>query len=198
MTDSPSKPFVADTAIPLTRDQIIAEGVIRLRQKHKQDVESHREAFDKKAEQKWVEHLAKQKADWIARYKQDNYLPLGDPWKDLSKEDLYRISLPYDTRIEKLAAIELYDQMLYVFLARAPKRTATVEQIQGWFAPYMSVTGDVSVTEEMQTGGARHTITHASGLSKPLADLLSRTWLVRCRFGKVTWVPGEEFDPSEY
>lgn len=33
---------------------------------------------------------------------QDNHVPLRYPYEDCSREDLYRISLPYDTRIEAL------------------------------------------------------------------------------------------------
>jgi len=190
-----TKPFEVEAPKPIDP---IAEGVQKLRQQHKAHVEAHRVAFETRAESEWVRSEQRRKESFINTFREDHYIPLPYPWKDLSKADQYRISLPYDTRIEGLAAVKLYDQMLYCFLARTPGRKATVEQVQTWFAPYLPVTGEASVTEDIQTGGARHTITHASNLSKPLADLLARTWLVKCKFGKVTWNPGEAFDPSEY
>jgi hypothetical protein len=192
---SNTKPFEADA--PKQIDPI-NDGVHKLRQQHKLNAEAHRTAFEQRAATMWERAEQERRTSWISKYREDNYVPLPYPWKDLSKEDQYRISLPSDTRIDALAAVKLHDQMLYCFLARTPERKATVEQIQTWFAPYLPVTGEMSVTEDIQTGGARHTITHAANLSKPLADLLARTWLVKCKFGKVTWNPGEGFEPSEY
>jgi hypothetical protein len=94
-------------------------------------------------------------------------------------------------------AVNLYDQALCCLLARTPNRTADIKLVQEWFKPFMPVTGDMSITEDVGTGGARRVVTHASGLSKDLADLLTGTWLIDVEFGKVIW-KDREADLSEF
>ena len=199
-------PFKPETPIPKTRDEIITAGVITLRQAHKANIEAHRIAFDARAEQRWVEHLAKQKADWIATFKEDNYVKPPYPYSDYSQPAQYRVSLEPDRRIDGLAAVELYDEMLYCFLARSGSNKATVDQVKAWFKPYFEVDGDYSILVDRDFPDRTYTtdhpthsnvIIHAKELSKQLADILCDTWMIDVRFGQVVWKE-RDIEHSEY
>jgi hypothetical protein len=180
-----------------TRTTIVEQAREALREKHRTAVAEAKAKFETRCEQEWARAEEKRKADFINKYRFDNAPTFSYPYAHISDAEAVRLATPAEDRITVLAEHRFFEELLYVLLARN-NRKATVEQIQGWLAPYIPVTGEVSVAEDIQTGGARHTITHASNLSKPLADLFARTWLVKCKFGKVTWNPGEGFDPSEY
>jgi hypothetical protein len=192
MNTYPSKPFEADSTTP----DLIQEGVRRLRAQHRTNADAHRAAFEQQVSAAFERHEADRRQQWIDEYRQDHFVALRYPYESYTPAEQYRVSLPKDTRIEGLAAAGLYDQVLYCFLARAG-RSATVKQVQEWFAPYMPVAGDTRIEETMGQGHSANTVVHASGLSTGLADLLTKTWLVDVELGKVKWMD-REHDPSEY
>jgi len=176
----------------------ITEGVRSLRQQHKANAEAHHLAFETRAESEWLRAEQQRKDSFINKYREDNYERLRYPYPDHSPAAQYRVSLPKDSRIESLAAVKEYGEMLYCCLARTPRRKVTLDCVQEWFAPYIPVTGDTSITEDVGRGGVRNTLTHATGLSEALGRILTNTWLVDVQFGQVTWNPGEDIEPSEY
>jgi hypothetical protein len=190
---SNTKPFEADA--PKQIDPI-TEGVHQLRLQHKANVEAHRAAFEARAEQEYQRYLARQKESFITKYREDHYVRPPYPYADLSPAGQYRVSLPNDQRLEKLAAVKEYGELLYCLLARAGGKIS-VSEVQQQFKPYLPVTGDTNITEDVGTSGARRMVTHATGLSKELADLLTQTWLVDVEFGQVLWKE-KDFEISEY
>lgn len=84
-----SMPFAPPA--PTTRDQIIAEGAVRLREQHKANVEAHRAAFEARAESEWLRAEAKRKSDFIEKFRYDHYVRPSYPYADLSPAGQCRV-----------------------------------------------------------------------------------------------------------
>jgi hypothetical protein len=143
-----TKPFAADTPKPIDP---IAEGVHQLRLRHKAHVEAHRAAFEARAEQEYRRYLARQKESFVNKYCEDNYVRPRYPYADLSQAGQYRVSLPKEQRLDGLAAVKEYGELLYCLLARAGGKLS-VSEVQEQLKPYLPVTGDTNITEDVGTG----------------------------------------------
>ena len=203
-TQKASMPFPPDTKIVDPIDPI-DQGIQRLRAQHRANVAAHRAAFDEEADRAWVAAEAKRKAEFVKDYHDRNFFPLKYPYAALDRAGQYRASLPYESRLEGLASVKLWQEMLYCFLARNGSR-ATVSEVKTWFETYLAVDGDFMIIgnrnpHERSTLATATTstmdIVHAQGLSKVLAELLNYTSMVETQFGKVRWF-GKDFDPAEY
>lgn len=116
-----SKPFSpADTPAPIPAVDPIASAITRLHEEHKAHVAQYRADFAAQSELAYAAHLANQKSEWMKKYKDSHYLPQRYPYSDLSREGQYRVSLPFDQRVEGLAKVGLFGELLYVLLARTP------------------------------------------------------------------------------
>jgi hypothetical protein len=202
-----SKPFPADTPAPIHALDPIAEGIARLHEEHKAHVATYRLEFNALAEKAWEAHLAKQKVDFLQRYRDSHYFPQRFKYASLDREGQYRVSLPYESRVEGLAEVKLYRQMLYVLLARTPNHKTTVSQMKSWLRPYMEVDGTMMI---ISTRGSRerayvadattstNDLVHADKLSLAFAKLINGTSMVTTQFGEVSWFAPDEYDESEY
>jgi hypothetical protein len=205
-----SKPFEAETPAPMSIADPIAEGIARLRQQHRDNVAAHRAAFDEEAGRAWVAAEAKRKAEFIKDYHDRNFFPLKYPYARLDRAGQFRVSLPYDSRIELLAEQKLYDQCLYCVLARNTNgNPATVDKVKAWFklaVPDFTVDGDFMIISKRgshersyvaSAATSTNDLVHARGLSDSFAELLNYTSMVEVQFGMVRWVV-QDFDPADY
>jgi len=193
-SDMPSKPFPPTPPDPIDP---IDEGVRALRQQHKLSQEAHRDAFEQQASAAYERHEADRRKRWIDEYRADNYMPLRDPHRNLPREDQYRISLPPDQRIPRLAEVGEWEQVLYCVLVRAGG-TCTIDEIKRAFLPYLAeVDGDQQIIETIGEGAATHTLIHASQLSHSLANILCGAFGVKVKHGRVTY-PTKDLDRTEY
>ena len=205
-----SRPFPPDHAIPPTRGEIIADGVARLRQQHMANVDAYRTEFEAEAESAWVEHLAKQKADFIAQYRETNYMKPKYAYRGYSQSAQYRISLEPPQRLQGLAEVGLLDEFIKVMMVRNHTRTVSIQTVTDWVAPYLDeVNGEygivldssdrlfpenVYVTDELAEGDT--VVVHARGLSKSFAEILVVAFDVRNN--QVVWHAPQDLDESEY
>jgi hypothetical protein len=202
-----SKPFPADTSAPIPTVDPIAEGIARLHEEHKAHVATSRLEFAALAEKAWEDHLAKQKADFLQRYRDSHYLPQRFKYASLDREGQYRVSLPHDSRIEGLAKVGMFGEMLRCLLARTPGHKAPVSTAIKWFAPYMEVSGTYSIITDRGSKNRAYVtnditssniVVHAENLSREMALILNETSMCDCEFGSVRWWAPDEYDESEY
>jgi hypothetical protein len=170
-----TKPLLAD---PVVAPDPIAEAAVQVRRKFEQDKKAHYAAELQSASDAWVEHEHTRREKFIRNRMLDNYIPLEYPYEDYSREDLYRISRPPETRIEDLLKLGLYVQGLTCFLVRNGGRS-DIPTVQRLLEPYIPVTGNVDIeptdaqVESMKNGGHELMQSHAQGLSRELADVLT-------------------------
>jgi hypothetical protein len=201
-----SKPFPPEIS---DRDRIITEGIQRLRTQHKSDVESHRRAFETRAEQEWERSERRRRDAFISKFTDDHYVRPRYKYSDLSPHGQYRVSLTSDQRLDGLAAVKLYGEMLYCFLVRnTTANKATIDDVKGWFRPYLrDVDGDYKIVSQRGSTDRMRAVTdvptanyiiHAKDISRALADILTDTSMVSVEFGKVRWVAPEDVNVEEY
>jgi hypothetical protein len=202
-----SKPFLPDAPTPALPPDPIAQGITRLHEEHKAHVATYRLEFAALAEKAWEAHLAKQKAEFLARYKDSHYMPQRYPYSSLDRPGQYRVSLNFDQRLEGLAKVGLFGEMLYVLLARTPGHKTTVGQVKNWMRPYLEVDGNMMIIERRGSrerayvADAREStndLVHAEGLSLAFAKLVNNTSMITTEFGEVSWFAPDEYDESEY
>ena len=206
-TNKTSMPFPPDTATPKTRDEIITSGTIKLRHAHKQQVDSHRAAFEARAESEWLRAEQRRKEAFITKYREDNYVKPRYPYADYFPAAQYRVSLEPDRRIEGLAAVELWSEVLHCFMSRSGTNKAPIDLVKSWFRPYCEVDGNYSILSDRDfpqnrayaTDQPSHSnvIVHAQKLSKQLSDILTDTWMIEARYGHVVWKE-RDIDATEF
>jgi hypothetical protein len=167
----------------------------------------HRAKYVSQANQAWLAAEEKRRADFLKSYNERHWFPLKYEYGTLSKEAQYRVSLRFDERPERLAAVEAYDQLLYCLISRnTTTNSATVEEVKSWFRPFVEVDGPYSIITDRgsrdrayvaSTITNTNVVVHASGLSKTLANILADTWMISVEFGKVQWHESD-YNSTEY
>ena len=118
------------------------------------------------------------------------------------------MSLPYDERLDKLAAVQEFGELLYCLMARnTTNGKATIDQVKSWLTPFLSeVNGDYKIVSErgshdrtqaiIELPSANYVV-HAAHLSGELSKILTDTSMVSVQFGTVAWRE-RDCEPSEY
>ena len=179
--------------------------------------ELDRKAYRTKAiEMRWAEHESERREKFIRQWLRDEFFELENPYEGKSPKDVYRITLPYETRIDDLIAVGLWAEATKVWLYRHKCR-ATVEEIKSFLGGKgFPVEGDKTIEVKkpdpyIETGGPCYTAgrskppepdlggydplddsgVHATGISNELRELLRECGFTVDR-GEVRWVVGEE------
>jgi hypothetical protein len=204
MTKQVSRPFLPDIS---DKDRIINQGVEQLRLAHKQRVESHRLECVARAEREYLRAEQRRHDAFVTKWLEDNYVRKSYPYGDLSPAGQYRVSLEPDKRLDGLAAVQEWSELLYCLLARGgSSNKAPIDKVKAWFKPYVAVDGDYSILVDRDFPDRTYTtdqpthsnvIIHAKELSKQLADILTDTWMIEVRFGQVVWKE-RDIERSEY
>ena len=169
-----------------------------LRARHRAYVADKKTKFEAKIEQEWDRAERARKEAFVSKYRYDHAPSFTYPYSGISDSEAVRIATPREDRVRVLGENGCLKELLYVFLARQPGHRATVDEAKSFFALFIPVDGDATITESVGVGGARHVVTHAQKLSPQLADLLAGAFAVDVRFGRITWTPGEEIEMDEY
>lgn len=173
----------------------ITDAVVRLRQKFESDKQADHAAILREAEAAWIASENARKNKFIRIWMNENYTPLTWPYERYTDEDLFRVSLPYETRIEELLRAKLYSQALLVYLYRSGGE-ASVDDVKEFLRSHIPVDGtrriytrhgDLSQPEDVYTN------VHAKRLSDELCDLF-RANALEVRFETVSWVHSESDD----
>jgi hypothetical protein len=198
----------------LTQDQL-DNARLKLRKDFEDRRRTQRANFEVEIEQKYLEHLANEKSRCCSKYRLDAaFEPLPWPYPNYSSQDLYRVSLPHDLRLEELLKAGLLDQALRVWLFRhEPSCRATVQETVDFLKPYIPVAGDYKITtsrtykHQVLNGPVGRSMeaertdefVEASNLSKELHALLTG-WCIYVERGHVVWSEGrrEYIRPEEY
>jgi hypothetical protein len=179
-----------------TPNTIVEAARETLREKHRQHVTEAKAKFETRCEAEWARAEAQRKADFIEKYRLDFAPTFSCPYANISDAAAVRLVTPAEDRYRVLAEHRYFEELLYTWLARN-KRKATVDQAKMFFAEYFPTEGNSTITEDLRASGGRVVI-HATKLSKPLSDLLVDAFGVKVKFGRITWNPGQQIDPSEY
>jgi predicted transcriptional regulator len=127
--------------------------------------------------------LAEQRKGWIDEYIGKHWRREKNPHEGKSPAEVYRLTRPYDTRIEELleAAKQCDDPNRTALLAQAllccvyrNRNHVAITKAKTFLRPFMSVDGD-----------------NGDGLSPEFNNLLSNTPL-KISYGEVVWVIGHE------
>lgn len=175
----------------LSQEQL-NEARLTLRKQFEQKRAEQKQRFQIEAEQAYELEQRRAKERWIADWKRDNYEPLQYPYTDWSDEDIYRVSLPHETRIEKLLEARMYSTALRCWLYRRGSK-APLSSVKDFLRPYLGeVDGDEEFFVEHVTEGAElttvgraqttyrtHHVVTCSGLSPELKAVLHSLTVVR-------------------
>lgn len=195
----PNMPFTVDP--PPSPIDPVQNAAVEARRKFESDKKAYYASSLIEASNAFAEYESNRKAKFIRSWMADNFVPIQWPYDGYSNEDLYRISLPYESRIETLLKAGLLGQALQCFLARAGGKSE-LANVRKFLAPWIPTTGTkaIEVTEDERIGlqNAGHTVfpAHATDLSPELFDVL-RTYGIRVRRGVVRFTTGQP-EPSEW
>lgn len=191
-----SKPFSPNTPAPMPTPNPVLESIARMYDAHRAEVVKYREEFSVEASTAFDRSEADRRAKWIAEYRSRYYTePKFLNGRIMSQVDQYRISRPYETRIQDLVDAKMFDQAARCYIVRFG--ATTVDQLKVGLAGYFPTTGTASITETTPPRGGVRTqqeTVHATGLSPELASALRH----QVRFGKIIWTIPDNADISEY
>jgi hypothetical protein len=202
---TPSRPFSPDIS---DRNRIINEGVEQLRTAHKQRVESHRLECVARAEREYLRAEQRRRDAFVTKWLEDNYVRKSYPYGDLSPAGQYRVFLESNKRLDGLAAVREFGELLYCLMARnTSNNKATIDQMKGWLTPFLSeVNGDYKIVSErgshdrtqavIELPSANYVV-HAAHLSRELSKILTDTSMISVAFGTVAWLE-KDFEISDY
>ena len=179
MSNRPSMPFEAEKPALESPER---QAAIKARQAYEQSVREARAKWEARAEQQFDIQEQKRRAAIIAEWKDDNPFKSQKPeyrFEGWSDSEIYRESLPYDTRIPQLLQAGLFDQALRCWLVRKNLQAyAPVAECQKFLEPYMPVRGSHSIVpsdrerDELAKHGRGNVTCFADGLSQEMCDLL--------------------------
>jgi hypothetical protein len=146
------------------------------------ELQEERTKLTADAEAAWLHAELQRKANFVQEYRRKHNVNDNaptNPYLGLSDGAAVRVATPAESRYAVLAEYGYFEELLYCWLARNRFR-ATIDDAKAFFAPYLPVDGDTKIIETL----SRHReVVHATGLSKPLADLLTSTWAVDVECG---------------
>jgi len=194
------------TSVPVPTDTTptpdpIAEAERTLRQDFERRKQAHKQTSLADAAAAFEKSEAERRAKFIHTWMSENYVALRYAYSDASPEDLYRISLPYDNRIDALIAANLYPSAVQCWVYRHGGK-CSLSDLKAWLKQYdFPVDGDENITTAHTTRGqyidGAHTrvgtksstreVVHAEGISGELKALLRRAGLT-VDHGTVLWV----------
>jgi len=145
--------------------------------------------YDKAADEAWEEFEAVRKAEFVARWTRNNWVPVTNPYEGKSLQEIYRITRPAETRLDELLKAGFWREALKVLLYRNYCRL-TLSQIKDFFRPWMEVDGSKIVYR-------KDGVAVFEGVSPALAELLSDKLFQRFP-NELAWIAKydvEEFTP---
>ncbi len=166
VTDTVPNEVPDDTVIdPETPASVAA--VVRL--EYEQSLERFRREFLELAEAEWLVHESNRKAKFI----HDEVRQYGEPqfpYEGMSDERIFRLTRPYETRMEDLFRAGLMYAGIGVWLYRRGG-LGKIEELRQVLAPFMPVDGDESILRRNR-GFEEGNEVIAKGLSAEFKDLL--------------------------
>ncbi|HLG97242.1 MAG TPA: hypothetical protein VKX49_13105 [Bryobacteraceae bacterium] len=192
MSKDNTMPFEAEPATPKALNPVEAayrdamEQYARERDAHKANAIA----------EAWEEYEAERKGKYIRSWLRDYYTPLKNPYKDKTPAEVYRMTRPYETRLDELIKVGLWSEALKVWIYRR-KCHATIEEIQE-FLRGVGFPADGKAKIESYDTSLNVSDIHAKGISPELRDLIHDCGF-EVRRGDVYWIVGErEIEPATF
>jgi hypothetical protein len=183
MSDKTKVTLAPSEETPFTPLDIVDQAYQEALAQYELDRDADNVAALKDANAAYEAMLAEQRKQWITDYTERRWHRLANPYKDKSPAEVYRLTRPYETRIDDLlAAVDQSDKYRKALLTEALKvfvyrnrSHISLGKAKDFLRPYMPVDGTFN----------------DQGISPELYHLLLGSSL-RITYGEVAWIIGYE------